>query len=432
MQKIYKLILKIKSNYNSDIVFDTRILKKNDIFMGLDSKNNSGSLFYKEAIKKKASLILINKKISHPNIVYVKDITKFIKNFCQFVLNNYNGKIIAITGSVGKTTTKENIYHILKNNNFKVYRSYKNFNNLQGLQFSIMNLQIDTDYSVFELGINNPNEMNKLVKILRPHYCLITCIENSHIGNFKNMKHLIDNKLKIFKSDRLINGLVNFHYNRKYLKNNLNTKVKIINVESIKKDISKTKKKFLIKFTHNSNDVSIISSRANFYENTAIFCYLFLSRFINNFKSNVFFYENAIIDSRGSEEVAYVKGKKIKFYNHSYNANPYSLNKQILAFNQRNIHQKVFILGSMKELGNLSDFFHLKIIELVSQLNLKRIIFIGEEFYKFKKKYTKFFFYKNYNSAINYINKELNAIKNIFVMGSRSNQLEKLIKKYVK
>ena len=57
MQKIYKLILKIKSNYNSDIVFDTRILKKNDIFMGLDSKNNSGSLFYKEAIKKKASLI---------------------------------------------------------------------------------------------------------------------------------------------------------------------------------------------------------------------------------------------------------------------------------------------------------------------------------------------------------------------------------------
>ena len=86
----------------------------------------------------------------------------------------------------------------------------------------------------------------------------------------------------------------------------------------------------------------------------------------------------------------------------------------------------------MKELGNLSDFFHLKIIELVSQLNLKRIIFIGEEFYKFKKKYNKFFFYKNYNSAINYINKELNFIKNIFVMGSRSNQLEKLIKKYVK
>ena len=93
MQKIYKLILKIKSNYNSDIVFDTRILKKNDIFMGLDSKNNSGSLFYKEAIKK-ASLILINKKISHPNIVYVKDITKFIKNFCQFVLNNITVKLL--------------------------------------------------------------------------------------------------------------------------------------------------------------------------------------------------------------------------------------------------------------------------------------------------------------------------------------------------
>ena len=86
----------------------------------------------------------------------------------------------------------------------------------------------------------------------------------------------------------------------------------------------------------------------------------------------------------------------------------------------------------MKELGVQSDFFHLQIIELVTNLNLKKIIFIGEEFYKFKQRSNKYYFYKNYMPAIKYLNKEFDNIKNVFVMGSRSNQLDRVIKQYVK
>ena len=130
--------------------------------------------------------------------------------------------------------------------------------------------------------------------------------------------------------------------------------------------------------------------------------------------------------------MTYIGSKRISFFDHSYNASPHSLTKQILVFNKRNIKQKVYILGAMKELGIQSDFFHLQIIELVTKLNLKRIIFIGEEFYKFKKKFNKFVFYKNYKPVINYLNKEINNVKNIFVMGSRSNKLDRIIKQYVK
>ena len=132
------------------------------------------------------------------------------------------------------------------------------------------------------------------------------------------------------------------------------------------------------------------------------------------------------------EVLTYIGIKKLAFYDHSYNASPYSLNKQILIFNKRNIKQKAYILGSMKELGDQSDFFHMQIIELVTKLNLKKIIFIGDEFYKFKKKFDKFIFYKNYMPAINYLNTEINNIKNIFVMGSRLNKLDKIIKQYVR
>ena len=86
----------------------------------------------------------------------------------------------------------------------------------------------------------------------------------------------------------------------------------------------------------------------------------------------------------------------------------------------------------MKELGTQSDFFHIQIIKLVTNLKLKKIIFIGDEFYKFKKSFGKFTFYKNYVPAIKYLNKEICNIKNIFVMGSRSNQLDRLIKEYAK
>ena len=432
MQKIYKIIYDLKSKYNSNIVFDTRLIKENDIFIGLKTDKNDGNLYYKDALKKKASLLIVNVKIDHSKLVYVKDSQLFIIKFCKYILDNYKGKIIAITGSVGKTTFKENIYHILKNNNFKTYRSYKNYNNIQGLQFSIMNMHLNTDYSVFELGINNSNEMTKLIKTLQPHYCLVTGIENSHIGNFRNFNHLIDNKLKIFKSKRLISGLINYNYNSHYIESKIDSNVHLINVDNLKKNILKRKKKYVVNFILNKNQYYIESFRGSFCINIAIISFLFLKTFVKKINLNIFFYKESIIDSRGNEVPTHIKNKKVIFFDHSYNASPYSLNKQILIFNQRNIKQKVYILGAMKELGDQSDFFHLQIIELVTNLNLKKIIFIGEEFYKFKKRSNNFNFYKSYLPAIKYLNKEFDSIKNVFVMGSRSNQLDRLIKQYVK
>ena len=432
MQNIYKFIYNLKSKYNSKIVFDTRVLNKNDIFIGLKTKNNDGNLYYDDAINKKASLVIVNVKKKHSRLIYVKDTQLFIKNFCKYMLETYRGKTIAITGSVGKTTFKENIYHILKNNNISTYRSYKNYNNIQGLQFSIMNMNLNSKYSIFELGINNSKEMSKLVKTLQPHYSLITGIENSHIGNFKNFNHLIDNKLKVFNSKRLIKGLVNFDYDPIYINNKIDTKVELVNVENLKKNTLKSKKNFLINFSHNKIKYSIKSSKGEFCINIAIISCLFIKKIVKKLKFNLYFYEDSILESRGNVILTYIGTKRVKFYDHSYNASPFSLNKQINIFNKRNIKQKVYILGAMRELGEQSDFFHLQIIELVINLNLSKIIFIGDEFYKFKQRFSKFIFYKNYMPAIKYLNKEIKNIANIFVMGSRSNKLDRLIKEYVK
>ena len=131
MQNIFKKILQTKDRYNSSIVFDSRLINKNDIFIGIKSNNRDGSLFALDAIKNGAILAIVDKnKVDHKNIIFINDIPSFIIKFTKFLLSSYKGKIVAISGSVGKTTTKENIFHILNNNQIKTYRSFKNYNNI--------------------------------------------------------------------------------------------------------------------------------------------------------------------------------------------------------------------------------------------------------------------------------------------------------------
>ena len=192
MYEIFEKIIYLKNKFNSRIVFDSRKIKSKDIFIGVGKGKKNGGLYYNDAISKGAILLIINNKnVNHKNIIQINDTQKFINDFCEYILDIYRGKIISITGSVGKTTIKENIYQVLLQNNYKVSKSYKNFNNELGLKFSIMNINLKSNYSIFEIGISKPGEMIKLVKILNPHYCLITCIEDSHIGSFKNFDNLV-------------------------------------------------------------------------------------------------------------------------------------------------------------------------------------------------------------------------------------------------
>ena len=430
MQKIFEKILLVKQKYKSQIVFDTRNLKKNDIFIGIKTKNDDGSLYFKDAIEKGAKLIILNNySVSHKHIIQVKDINKFITKFCQYLLKNYEGKIISITGSVGKTTIKENIYNILIDNNFTVCKSYKNFNNLLGLQFSIMNINENSDFSIFELGINAPGEMSKLINLLNPHFCLVTCIENSHIGNFKNFKHLVNNKIKIFNSKNLIYGLTNFTHSNLKLKKTIQPSIDIINIDKIKYLIKKLKNKYQIELIYKNLKKTIISESNGIYAETALISYIFLSKFINKLNSKTFFFKKSIIDSRGNVLNKIFNGNKIKVFDHSYNASPYSLSKQLSYFHQKNIKKKLCIIGSMKELGDNSDEYHIEIMEKISLLKFDKSIFIGDEFYKIKDKYKNYKYYKSYKNYIKIMNKDFIAFKNIFIMGSRSNQLNKIIEK---
>lgn len=426
MQKIFDKILYLKEKYKSNIVFDTRLLNKNDIFIGIGKGSKNGGLYYKNALKKGSKLIIVNNKVRHDGIVYIQNIDSFIKKFCKYLLLKYKGKIIAITGSVGKTTIKENIYNILSQNNFRVSKSYKNYNNLLGLQFSIMNINFYNKYSIFELGINNPGEMKILVKILNPHYCLITGIENSHIGNFKNFNNLIDNKLDIFDSSKLIKGVLNFRHKNIDISKKINSKIIHVNIDEINKKVIKNKK-FKIDYFLKNRKYSIKSDLDGIYTETAILTSIFLKSFMSMNKIDNFFIKESILESRGNLVIKSHKTKKLKIYDHSYNASPYSLKKQLIIFKQRKLIHKLCVIGSMKELGKDSVIHHLEILKLLANLHFYKTVLVGEEFYMFKNLFKNFKFYKTTQNYLKSMDNDFNSSNNIFIMGSRYYRLERII-----
>ena len=169
---------------------------------------------------------------------------------------------------------------LLEKNNFLVSKSYKNFNNKLGLQFSIMNMKLNSNFSIFELGINAPREMKSLINILHPHYCLITGIENSHIGNFKNFNTLVNNKLQIFQSKNLIKGFVNFSHSKPDLTKKIKSNIQLVNFDNIKVSVTK-KNKYSLSFKDNFKKHNIESDLNGIYIETAIISYLFLKKFID-------------------------------------------------------------------------------------------------------------------------------------------------------
>jgi len=276
------------------------------------------------------------------------------------------------------------------------------------------------------LGINAPKEMDDLIKILQPHYSLLTSVEDSHIGNFKNFSNLFANKIKIFNSKRLIKGLINIRNDNIQLPKKIINKVKRINLENLnikahKHDI------FVISFKNNNSFHKIYSDKDGIFLETAIISFLFLKLFIRKFSNKKFFYKEAILCSRGNVVNKRYKDKIIKVYDHSYNASPYSLKKQIIQFDSLKVTKKLCIIGSIKELGDQTEKYHRNLLDDIKDLKVKRIIFIGEEFFKLRSSYKTYNFYKSYKNYINVMKKDLEYGKNIFVMGSRLNNLDKVI-----
>ena len=205
----------------TDVVRDTREIKQGDTYVGFKGEHSDGNLLYEEALEKGAKICIlqesslltnnqettnkevelnlikekIEKKHNNASVILVKDTIKALQQIAEYKRNLYNIPVIGITGSVGKTSTKDIIASVMSKK-FNVLKTLGNYNNQIGLPLTILRLK-DENAMVVEMGMNMPNEISTLSKIAKPTVAVITNVGTAHIGNLGSRENILKAKLEI-------------------------------------------------------------------------------------------------------------------------------------------------------------------------------------------------------------------------------------------
>lgn len=186
------------------ISIDSRSIGPGEAFFAIKGDRVDGHDFASMAMANGASLLVVSEarlpalgRLTVPMIV-VEDVLAALTTLGIAGRDRSRAKIIGVTGSVGKTTTKEMLRHVLSPSG-KVHASVASYNNHWGVPLTLARMPIDTDFGVFEIGMNHPDEIRPLVKMVRPHVAIITTVAAAHLGNFKSIKEIAAAKSEIFE-----------------------------------------------------------------------------------------------------------------------------------------------------------------------------------------------------------------------------------------
>ena len=409
---------------NSIIDIDSRSISKGSIFFAIKGENFDGNKFADEALKKGSKIAVIDSNEinfnKNDNIIKVDDSLKALQNLALYHRKRLKSKILAITGSNGKTTSKELIHSILSTS-YKTTSTEGNLNNHIGVPLSLLKIKDDTEFSVIELGANNFGEIDFLTKMAEPDYGYITNFGKAHLEGFKNISGVIRAKTELY------NWLI------------INNKILILNYddpEQIKFKSSnhfsfgsKLESKYMFEIIESDN--VIVKCNNMVYETCLYGDYNFsnvcsaiaiglefgidpklIREKLKNFSSN-----------NNRSEIIKINNKNVIL--DAYNANPTSVEFAIKSF-IKNKGTKALVLGDMFELGENSEIEHKKIIDIADEFNIDRCIFIGEEFFKLKQDSVKNIFFKTKEDFYEF--GDIIREENILIKGSRGMQMEDVLK----
>lgn len=427
VKDIYRLFQKTKG-----VVTDTRLSVKNCFYIALKGINFDGNNFAKEAIEKGAFYALVNKKsIAKDNdrFIYVDDTLKTLQKLANYHRSIIDTKIIAITGSNGKTTTKELLSEILSKE-FKIFATKGNLNNHIGVPLSLLSINRECEYAIIELGANHLGEINHLCKIAKPDFGLITNFGYAHIEGFGSFDGVVKGKSELYnylieKKGRLFINLDDV-IQKKWLKYRpISTYGQTSKADFKIEQINNKGKGTTIKI----ENLIIESQLFGDYNFSNIGASVAISRFLG--VSNQKIKKALELYKPINKRSQVINKKNNKILLDAYNANPSSMIASINSFLKNNPKNSIAVLGDMLELGFYEKEGHVKIIKLLESSAFEEIFFVGKLFFKFSKESNSFkktiHFFKEKIEAYSYLKKRKFENKNILIKGSRKLQLEDTI-----
>jgi UDP-N-acetylmuramoyl-tripeptide--D-alanyl-D-alanine ligase len=373
------------------VTFDSREVQAGDLFVAMPGTLHDGHKFVDGAFAAGAAGAIVSQPVNGPHVL-VEDTFAALQALGRASRERSKAVIFGITGSVGKTSTKEALYAALdRNRPGKVHRSVKSYNNHTGVPLSLARMPEDAEYAVLEMGMNNAGEIAALTRQVRPHVALITAIASAHIENLGSEEAIADAKAEIFEGLEP-DGIA-------ILPNDAPHRHRLLKAARRRADR-------IITFGRGDADVHAVHAvsaegggsliSAALLERELTFT---ISQPGEHWVSNALAVLAAVeavgadvalaglaladmggLKGRGQRHHIQVEGGELLLIDESYNANPASMAATLSSLGEeKGVTRRIAVLGPMRELGAHSDALHAGLAPAVLSARVDRLILIGEE-----------------------------------------------------
>ena len=420
---IYSLFSK-----SSGVSTDTRTIKKKNIFFCLKGQNFNGNLFIDQALSLGASFVIYDEeKLNHESekTIKVKNALETLQKLAKYHRSRFNIPVIGLTGSNGKTTSKE-LFKIVLSKKFSVACTSNNFNNHIGVPLTILEISKKTDLAIIEMGANRIGEIDLLCKIADPNIGYITNFGKAHLEGFGGIDGVIKGKCELYEHIRKKKGTILVNNNDKIQKEK-SRGIKSFSFGKSKGsnyliNNSTSNKKFCEANFNKKKIKSNLFGEYNFENiNASIAIGIHFGLSFEQIENGI----NNYIPKNSRSEL--MKTKNNLLFVDSYNANPTSMKVSIQSFMKFKEIKKILILGDMYEIGKTSLLEHEEILNFVKKNQDLKIFLVGKIFNQLQFNSERIHFFKETIELIGYLKKNLITSHTILLKGSRKVNLEKLI-----
>ena len=412
------------------ICSDTRQLKKGCIFFALKGGNYNGNQFAATAIENGAAYVIVDEKEFAVNerCLLVDDVLTALQNLANHHRNQLKIPILAITGSNGKTTTKELCAAVLSRK-YKTHYTKGNLNNHIGVPLTLLSITREHEIAVIEMGANHQKEIEALCEIAEPGYGMITNIGKAHLEGFGGIEGVKKGKGEMYQFIKSTNGLIFINNDNNVLLELLSTYSKKVTYGSISvSDVSGQpvlKEGYLKVNCVKPFSIEIKTNLTGLYNFENVLSAIAIGDYFKvkpeEIKSAIEFYFPA---NQRSQIIN--KSNKVAIILDAYNANPSSMSAALDNFNTAFNGYKIVALGDMLELGIESEKEHHAIGDRLKKLNFDKVILVGTEFKEIAKKFG-FLHFANTADASKWFAKNNFQNCTLLIKGSRGIKMELIV-----
>ncbi|MEI6822543.1 MAG: UDP-N-acetylmuramoyl-tripeptide--D-alanyl-D-alanine ligase [Bacteroidota bacterium] len=423
IKELYQIFLK-----HPQVSTDTRKIIKDSIYFAIKGKNFDGNLFASSALENGAAFAVIDNEkyyIDNGKYILVKDTLATLQQLALNHRQNLNILIIGITGTNGKTTTKE-LINVVLSEKYNTLATIGNLNNHIGVPLTILGITKDTEIAIIEMGANHVGEIGELCKISQPDYGIITNIGKAHLEGFGSFEGVIKAKNDLYIHIKDKKGKIFINSNNELLMN-LSKDIDKITYGTSDTDfccgeIISANPNVEISYRYNDLDFNFKTNLVGSYNFENIMAAICVGIYFNVDHHLLKKALETYVPTNNRSQV--VKTEHNTLILDAYNANPTSMEQAISNFAKMDTNNKVLIIGDMLELGSYSLDEHQSILNLIEKDNFQNVILVGKDFKTVNKNFLSF---TTSDEAREWLKNNPIINSTILIKGSRGIKLEKII-----